>query len=63
MNARNHDFCGTDLESDTLFAVKESLLCEFIYHNTRDQAAERFGIEPPFCTAEFDFVLEPAQGK
>jgi hypothetical protein len=42
-------------------AVKRSLVCDFERHATRDEAAKRFSIEPPFCTAEFDFVLKPAR--
>jgi catechol 1,2-dioxygenase len=46
------------LRSDTVFAVKESLICNFARHDARDEAATRYGIEPPFCTVEFDFVLQ-----
>jgi protocatechuate 3,4-dioxygenase beta subunit len=49
------------LESDTVFAVKESLITKFIRHDTHDDLAERFGIAPPFCTTTFDFVLKPVQ--
>jgi protocatechuate 3,4-dioxygenase beta subunit len=56
-----HIFDDADpyLDSDTVFAVKDSLICTFLHHDTRDRDAERFGIEPPFCTAEFDFILAP----
>jgi hydroxyquinol 1,2-dioxygenase len=56
-----HIFDDSDpyLESDTVFAVKESLICRFVRHDTSDEAAARFGIEPPFDTVEFDFVLAP----
>jgi catechol 1,2-dioxygenase len=47
------------LDSDTVFAVKDSLICTFLHHDARDEAAERLGIDPPFCTAHFDFVLKP----
>ena len=47
------------LDSDTVFAVKDSLICTFLQHDTRDETAERLGIAPPFCTAHFDFVLKP----
>jgi catechol 1,2-dioxygenase len=55
-----HIFDDTDpyLESDTVFAVKDSLICHFVRHDTRDEIAERFAIEPPFDTVEFDFVLK-----
>ena len=58
-----HVFESTDkyLNSDTVFAVKRSLVCDFERHDTRDEAATRFSIEPPFYTAEFDFVLKPAR--
>jgi hydroxyquinol 1,2-dioxygenase len=49
------------LESDAVFAVKDSLICSFAAHDTRDDDAARLGIEPPFCTADFDFVLKPVQ--
>ena len=56
-----HIFDDSDpyLDSDTVFAVKESLICRFIRHDTRDEAAARFGIEPPFDSVEFDFALVP----
>lgn len=50
------------LRSDTVFAVKESLICKFAEHHTRDEAATRYGIEPPFCTVAFDFVLQRRSG-
>ena len=49
------------LESDAVFAVKDSLICTFATHETQDDDAARHGIEPPFCTTDFDFVLKPAQ--
>jgi len=48
------------LDSDAVFGVKDSLICDFPLHETRDAAAIRFGIEPPFCTCQYDFVLSPA---
>jgi catechol 1,2-dioxygenase len=58
-----HIFDSVDeyLKSDAVFAVKESLIVDFTEHDTRDEAAARYGVEPPFCTAEFDFVLKPAR--
>jgi len=32
-----------------------------VRHDTRDADAERFGLEPPFCTAQFDFILKPSR--
>ncbi|MBV8889965.1 MAG: intradiol ring-cleavage dioxygenase [Alphaproteobacteria bacterium] len=49
------------LESDAVFAVKESLICDFVRHDDADDPeAKRLGIEPPFYTARFDFHLTPA---
>ena len=57
-----HIFDSIDeyLDSDTVFAVKDSLICTFECHDTRDGEARRLGVEPPFCTAQFDFVLQSA---
>lgn len=49
------------LDSDAVFGVKDSLICELPLHETRDEDAVRFGIEPPFCSARYDFVLAPTQ--
>ena len=49
------------LDSDAVFGVKDSLICELPLHETRDEDAVRFGVEPPFCTAKYDFVLAPTQ--
>jgi hydroxyquinol 1,2-dioxygenase len=56
-----HVFDDTDpyLETDTVFAVKESLIRRFVRHDARDEASERFALEPPFYTIDFDFVLKP----
>ena len=58
-----HVFDSVDkyLAEDAVFGVKNSLIAQFKEHKTRDEAARRFGAEPPFCTCEFDFVLAPAQ--
>jgi catechol 1,2-dioxygenase len=59
-----HIFDRTDpyLASDAVFAVKESLVCDFVRHDAPDVDAEanRLGIAPPFYTARFDFHLAPA---
>ncbi len=54
-----HIFDSTDryLKSDTVFAVKESLICDFVEHDRVDADAQRLGVVPPFCTVQFDFVL------
>jgi hydroxyquinol 1,2-dioxygenase len=48
------------LASDAVFAVKESLICDFVRHETPDPTAAGLGVAPPFLTAEFDFCLKPA---
>ena len=55
-----HVFDSIDpyLKSDAVFGVKESLVVEFEGHAARDAVARQFDVEPPFVTAEFDFVLK-----
>ncbi|MGH7098206.1 MAG: intradiol ring-cleavage dioxygenase [Stellaceae bacterium] len=49
------------LESDAVFAVKDSLICDFIRHDAvDDRDATQFGLAPPFYTARFDFRLKRA---
>jgi hydroxyquinol 1,2-dioxygenase len=48
------------LASDAVFAVKDSLICDFTLHDAPDTAARGYGIGGPYCTAEFDFRLTPA---
>jgi catechol 1,2-dioxygenase len=57
-----HIFDRTDpyLQSDAVFAVKESLICDFARRDAPDAQAKKLGIEGPYCTAEFDFRLVPA---
>jgi hydroxyquinol 1,2-dioxygenase len=57
-----HIFDRTDpyLQSDAVFAVKESLVSDFVKHEKPDAAASRLGITGPYYTAEFDFRLTPA---
>jgi protocatechuate 3,4-dioxygenase beta subunit len=45
------------LDSDAVFGVKDSLICNFPVHFTGDNDSASFGVEPPFCTARYDFVL------
>src|ERR1700757_412087 len=54
-----HIFDRTDeyLGSDAVFAVKDSLICDFVRHDRSTAEAARLGIEPPFLTADFDFHL------
>src|SRR6202140_688612 len=60
-----HIFDRTDpyLASDAVFAVKDSLICDFVRHDTRSSEAARLGIEPPYYTAEFDFRLKQSSGQ
>jgi hydroxyquinol 1,2-dioxygenase len=57
-----HIFDHTDpyLQSDAVFAVKDSLICDFARHEAPGADARRLGIAGPYCTAEFDFRLVPA---
>jgi hydroxyquinol 1,2-dioxygenase len=48
------------LGSDAVFAVKDSLICDFTRHDAPDTAARRLGIDRPYYTTEFDFCLKPA---
>jgi hydroxyquinol 1,2-dioxygenase len=62
MPLTTHLFDDVDeyLDSDAVFGVKDSLIVKFPLHTTRDADAVRYGVEPPFCTANYDFVLAPA---
>jgi hydroxyquinol 1,2-dioxygenase len=57
-----HIFDRTDeyLGSDAVFAVKDSLICDFVRHDSTTSEAARLGINPPFLSADFDFHLKPA---
>jgi hydroxyquinol 1,2-dioxygenase len=57
-----HIFDRTDeyLESDAVFAVKDSLICDFVRHDRPTAEAEKLGIAGPMLAAEFDFALKPA---
>jgi hydroxyquinol 1,2-dioxygenase len=46
------------IESDAVFAVKKSLITEFTPVDDPGQAA-RYGLDGPFCLANFDIVLQP----
>jgi catechol 1,2-dioxygenase len=58
-----HIFDSIDpyLKSDAVFGVKESLIVDFQEHQPGDAAAKEFGMDTPFVTAEYDFVLKPAR--
>lgn len=55
-----HIFVAGDpyLDSDAVFGVKDSLIVPFVRHDDPDTARQR-GLENPFYTAEYDFVLVP----
>jgi len=57
-----HIFDRTDqyLGSDAVFAVKDSLVCDFTRHQAVDGEARRLGIAAPYYTVDFDFRLKPA---
>jgi len=57
-----HIFDRTDpyLESDAVFAVKDSLICDFVRHDQPTAQAAKLGIKGPMATAHFDFVLKSA---
>ena len=57
-----HIFDRTDeyLGSDAVFAVKDSLICDFVRHESPDAEARRLGIDRPYYTTRFDFRLKPA---
>lgn len=49
------------LNSDAVFAVKDSLICDFTRHDGGAEG-QRYGIDGPYFAAEFDFRLAPAAG-
>jgi hydroxyquinol 1,2-dioxygenase len=52
---------GSDyIDSDAVFAVKQSLIQEFVEVDDPDQAAG-YGVRAPFRHAHFDVVLQPAE--
>jgi catechol 1,2-dioxygenase len=57
-----HIFDSIDkyLESDTVFAVKDSLICTFAEHDVPDEVAKRLGISGAYASVDFDFVLKSA---
>jgi len=48
------------LESDVVFAVKDSLVVDF-KRNDSEAEASKVGLKAPFYAASYDFVLEPAR--
>ncbi|HEY7296221.1 MAG TPA: intradiol ring-cleavage dioxygenase [Dehalococcoidia bacterium] len=58
-----HLFASGDpyLDSDAVFGKKDSLVVDFVRHDSPEEAATR-GVRAPFYTVEYDFVLLPAAG-
>jgi len=56
-----HVFDSIDpyLKSDAVFGVKDSLIVDFAEHKPGSEMAKKFGMDTPFVTAEYDFVLKP----
>jgi protocatechuate 3,4-dioxygenase beta subunit len=50
---------GPYLDSDAVFAVKNSLIVDFVRHDSADEATAR-GLTAPFYTMQYDFGLKPA---
>lgn len=45
------------LDSDAVFGTKDSLVVDFVPHDSAEEAA-RYHVSAPFYTAEYDFVLK-----
>ncbi len=56
-----HLFASGDpyLDSDAVFGKKDALVVDFARHDSGDEARRR-GVQAPFYTVEYDFVLLPA---
>jgi catechol 1,2-dioxygenase len=48
------------LDSDTVFAVKDSLITDFTERTTPDETAQRLGVQVPYAEVKYDFVLKRA---
>lgn len=46
------------LDSDAVFGTKDSLVAEFVRHDSEEEAAQ-YGVRAPFYTVEYDFILKP----
>ena len=49
------------LDSDAVYGVKETLVIDFVRHDSPEEAVER-GVAPPFYTVDYDFKLVPLGG-
>ena len=60
MPVTTHLFVKGDsyLESDAVFGVKDSLIADFVRHESAEEAAQH-NVRAPFYTVEHDWVLEP----
>jgi protocatechuate 3,4-dioxygenase beta subunit len=50
------------LESDVVFGVKDSLIVDFT-RNDSEAEAQKVGLNAPFYSVSYDFVLRRAAGK
>jgi catechol 1,2-dioxygenase len=50
------------LDSDVVFGTKDSLVVDFVRHDSPEEAA-RLGVRAPFSTVEYDFVLKPVRDR
>ena len=48
------------LDSDAVFGTKDSLVVEFVRHDSPEEAA-RYQVAAPFYTVEYDFILKPLE--
>jgi len=48
------------IDSDTVFAVKDSLITDFAEQTTQDETAKRLGVPTPYAAVHYDFVLKKA---
>ncbi len=46
------------LESDAVFGTKDSLVVDFVRHDSAEEAA-RYNVKAPFYMVKYDFVLKP----
>ena len=58
-----HIFDSIDpyLKSDAVFGVKDSLIVTFEEHQPGDAMATQFGMDKPFVSAQYEFVLKPVR--
>ena len=54
------DSTGKYLDSDTVFAVKDSLITEFREQKTQEELGKQYGVQAPYALVNFDFTLNPA---